>query len=147
MTGKQKPETKPHEPQAPAPNGALTAGDITSLELEVVRVPLPDKPGGKDHCFVRQWTALERDTFELNNVNSRLTGKPYNIRGQVLAFSLCDENGKRLFSDEAVEDVGQVAIRGLQPAYDVAARINRLDDDSQAKVLADLGLGQEGDSL
>lgn len=90
----------------------LAAVDIHS---ETVAVP---EWGGT--VIVRGLTGTERDAFE-----QRCHETSYaNVRACLLAFSLVDDNGKRLFSLEDVQALGAKSAAPLDLLFDVARRLS-----------------------
>jgi hypothetical protein len=92
---------------------------LQARPLAVERVSLP---AFGDAVFVRELTVSERDGFE---------GKVYaapspDFRGELLARSLCDEAGKRLFEDDEVKCLVSLGAAAMQPAFMVAMRLSAL---------------------
>ena len=95
---------------------ALLAGGAA---LTVERVELPALG---DAAFVREMTVAERDRFEEIIVTE--TSPDY--RAELLARSLCDEAGKRLFTDADAKLLHDLGAARLQPAFAVAMRLSAL---------------------
>jgi hypothetical protein len=69
---------------------------------------------------VRGLTGTERDAFE-----QRCSDTSYaNVRATLLAFSLVDEQGKRLFGLEDVGALGAKSAAPLDRLFDVARRLS-----------------------
>lgn len=97
------------------------------LPRELVEVP---EWGG---CvYVRALTGAERDAFEASVVEQR--GKSTkmnlrNIRAKLVALTIVDEEGTRLFSDADVKLLGQKSAAALDKLFEVAQRLSGLKDE------------------
>jgi len=97
------------------------------LPRELVEVP---EWGG---CvYVRALTGTERDAFEASVVEQR--GKSTkmnlrNIRAKLVALTVVDEEGTRLFSDADVKLLGQKSAAALDKLFEVAQRLSGLRDE------------------
>ena len=87
--------------------------------LAVERV---DLPAFGDAVFVRELTLGERDRFE----EAILTKPQPDYRGELLVRSLCDQDGKRLFTDGETELFKDLGAARLQPAFATAMRLSAL---------------------
>lgn len=94
------------------------------LPRELVEVP---EWGGA--VYVRGLTGTERDKFEASLVeqrgkNTRLNMQ--NARAKLVALSVVDENGNRIFNDADVKLLGNKSAVALQRIFDVAQRLSGL---------------------
>lgn len=84
---------------------ALTKDQIIAADdLGMLRVEVPqwrDAEGNPGVVFIRVMSVGERDAYEREWIGKRETGVE-NFRAKFLARCLCDENGRRLFTDEDV---------------------------------------------
>lgn len=105
------------------------------LEKELVAVP---EWGG--HVYVRALTGTERDAFEESLVDMKTVRKGRkqetvrqtrlaNIRARLCALTMCDEDGKRLFTDGDVEELGKKSASALNRVFEVAQRLSGLTDE------------------
>jgi hypothetical protein len=105
---------------------ALTTAD-SILDLAVRNPPqrLTIKALSQD-VFLRDPTANDRDEFDvwLRDAKGSLVG----VRGVIAAILLCDETGKRLFSIEDAERLGQLPPPVLQDVFDVGTKLLALSD-------------------
>lgn len=113
---------------------SLTRDQILSAsdsKTEKVHVP---QWGGDVH--VRSLTAAERDQWEeaqlerskkrgVESVSVRMA----NSRARLVAFTCCDEQGNRLFTDDDVARLSQKSAAAVVLVYNVAARLSGLTDD------------------
>jgi hypothetical protein len=113
---------------------AILAAD--DLPREVVSVP---EWGGVVH--VRTMTGTDRDAFEASLIN-RESGESgpfskdqrmHNVRARLVALTLCDESGERLFLDGEIDALGRKSARALDRVFAVAQRLNGIGtDEAQA---------------
>lgn len=79
---------------------------------------------------IRRICAVERDRFEARLAILRKEGKAgENIRAELAALALCDEHGKRLFSNADVVDLGNKGAAALDRIWDKAAALAKMNDD------------------
>lgn len=93
-------------------------------------VPVPEWGG---EVWVRTLTGTERDTFESETLLFRPRGESapnldalHQTRARLCARAVCDERGRRLFSDDDVAALGQKSAAALDRVFEVAARLNRI---------------------
>lgn len=127
----EMPETPPMEEAPPVESAPmLTRDEILAAEdlpVEIVYVP---EWGGS--VFVRTLTGSERDKFEEDTIqgkgkNRRVTLQ--NIRARLVALTVCDESGTRLFQPADVARLGLKSAAALDRVFSVAQRLSGLTDD------------------
>jgi hypothetical protein len=74
---------------------------------------------------VRAMNAMERDRFE----TALLANKRTNFRGLLAAFTLCDEEGKRICTEQDAEFLAGQSAAVLEPIIEAAIRLNKLSPD------------------
>lgn len=105
----------------------LTRDDILKAQdLPTERVFVSEWNG---EVIVRGLTAAERDAFEQSIVETR--GKNTrmnlrNIRAKLVAMTVVDEQGNRIFSDEDAELLGKKSAAALDRIFSVAQRLSGL---------------------
>lgn len=97
---------------------------LNDLPVEEVYVPEWDA-----WVRVRGLTGAERDRFEQSIVEQR--GKATrmnlrNIRAKLVALTVVDEQGNRVFSDEDAEALGRKSASALNRVFEVAQRLSGL---------------------
>ncbi len=108
----------------------LTRDDILSaedLKSECVEVP---EWGGE--VIVREMTGTERDAWEtsvVSTVDGKVKINSVNMRAKLVAVSIVDSDGKRLFSDKDVVELGKKSCAALDRCVDVAKRLSRIGED------------------
>ena len=102
----------------------LQANDI---KTEIVSVP----EWGGDVC-VKGMTGTERDNFEASIVQMRGSSQTVNmknVRAKLASLAICDEEGKRLFSDTDVMELSKKSAAALQRVFKVASRLSGIGDE------------------
>jgi len=116
----------------------LKAKDI---DIQTIRVP---EWGGD--VGVKGLTGTERDKFE----QSILDGKKVNlnsVRAKLCAAVICDEKGKRLFTDADVLELGKKSAKALNRIFEKAQEMNGLGPDDVEDLAKNSGVGQSDDSI
>lgn len=99
---------------------------LQANDLPTERVEVPEWDG---EVIVRGLTAAERDQFEQSIVETR--GKDTrvnlrNIRAKLVALTVVDEEGNRIFRDEDVELLGRKSATAINRIFEVAQRLSGL---------------------
>jgi hypothetical protein len=97
------------------------------LEASDINVELVDVPEWGGAVYVRTMTGAERDAFEATMVEKR--GKDFevnlrNLRAKLAAFTVVDEHGNRLFSEEDIQILAGKSAAALQRIFNVASRLS-----------------------
>lgn len=105
---------------------------IQDLPHEDVEIP---EWGGT--VRVRALTGTERDVFEGNMIERR--GKSTkmnlrNIRAKLVALTVVDGEGKRLFSDNDVEALGKKSALALNKIFEVAQRLSGIRPEDMEEI-------------
>lgn len=100
----------------------------SSSAFKLGELDLPEF-GGK--VFLRVLSSRERDALEaeFTDAKNSLT-KLDNIRAKLVVRALADDQGKRLFSDAEVDQVGDMPAPLVSKIFDAAARHNGMTADS-----------------
>lgn len=102
----------------------LQANDIITEE-----VPVPEWGAS---VLVRGMTGAERDDFEASVLEQRgqkFHVKLKNARARLVALTVVDETGQRIFSDDDVAALGKKNAAALNRVYEVAARLSGITDE------------------
>ena len=94
---------------------AILAAD--DLPRETVNVP---EWGGE--VLVRTMSGTDRDAFEASLLEK--DGRMENVRARLVALTLCDLQGDRLFDDSEIAALGRKSARALDRVFSVAQRLN-----------------------
>lgn len=119
----------------------LAAADIVT---ELVAVP---EWGGE--VYVKGMTGAERDKFEGGIVEMRGKSQSLNmanVRAKLASFTICDEKGKRLFSEKDIDALAQKSAAALQRVFEVAQRLSGIGDADVAELADGLKNDQSGGS-
>jgi len=103
----------------------LTKAEILNaddLPLETVEVP----EWGGSVC-VRVITGAERDRFEADCTNKAVGME--NIRARLASLCVCDEAGKRLFSNGECKELGGKSSAALNRIFQAAQKLNVFTED------------------
>ena len=116
---------------------AILAADDLPKEL----VALPEWGG---EVYVRALTGAERDRFEAAMIEQKGKHQTVNmemIRARLASMTICDEQGKRLFTDGDVRGLAGKSAAALNRVFEVARRLSGL----AAEDVAELAEGLEKD--
>ena len=94
---------------------AILAAD--DLPRETVIIP---EWGGE--VLVRTMSGTDRDAFEASLLEK--DGRMENVRARLVALTLCDLQGDRLFNDSEIAALGRKSARALDRVFSVAQRLN-----------------------
>lgn len=102
----------------------LATAILAANDLETVAVEVPEW-GVTVH--VRGMTARERDAFELTYMDGGETGRQ-NFRSRLACLTLCDADGKRLFSFDDLEQLSGKSAAAMQRVFDASMKLNGFTD-------------------
>ena len=112
---------------------ALTKDQI--LEANDLKNEAVDVPEWGGTVFVRTMTGADRDQFENSMVSTLPDGTRKtdmsNLRAKLVALTLVDETGARLFDVTDVDRLGLKAAGALEKVFVVAQRINGLGGQAE----------------
>jgi hypothetical protein len=103
------------------------ADDLKSEEVEV------PEWGGK--VIVRMMTGRERDAFEASVMLAGKKPNYDNLRARLVALTVIDEEGNRLFSEKDIEWLGQKSAAALEKIFDVSQRLNAIREQDVEDLL------------
>jgi hypothetical protein len=92
------------------------------LKKELVEVP---EWGGE--IYISMMTGEARDAWEQSLIGGKGTNLE-NIRARLVSFTAVDEDGKRIFSNQDAELLGNKSSTALERCVKVAQRLNRLTE-------------------
>ncbi len=111
---------------------------LTADDLKREIVPVPEWGGD---VWVRGMNGAERDKFESGIVEMRgkeQTLNMANVRAKLASLTLCDEEGKRLFSEQDVQALSQKSATALQRVFSVAQRLSGIGDDDVEELAGEM---------
>ena len=119
----------------------LNASDLAREEVDV-----PEWGGA---VLVRGLTGRERDAYESSIVHPNGRVMKYtltNMRARLVALSVIDEAGARLFSDSDIEMLGRKSAAALQRVFEVAQRLSGLSEQDMDELAKNSESGPSDDS-
>ncbi len=131
----------------------LSRDEILAAEdraTEVVEVP---EWGGS--VTIRALSGTERDRFETESVSYGRTNQgglqisgvqTNNVRARLVALSVIDAEGKRMFSDKDVLALGDKSAAALNRVFEAAQQLSRISQRDVEVLTADLKGGPNGTS-
>ena len=94
------------------------------LETDDLRRELVQVPEWTGDVYVRTLTGTERDAFEQSMVGKKSKMNLDNVRARFAVLTICDDAGKRLFTDEDAKVLGDKSAAALDRVFAVAQRLN-----------------------
>ena len=84
--------------------------------------------------YVRTMSGTDRDAFETSLIarEGERDGRMENVRARLVALTLCDEAGARLFEDGEIAALGRKSARALDRVFAVAQRLNGIGTEQAA---------------
>lgn len=119
----------------------LEAADITTEDVDV-----PEWGGTVRVMALSGW---ERDKFEAALVSGRGRNRSVkldNVRAKMVATSIVDEHGERMFSDADVAALGRKSAAALQRVFEVAQRLSGLSDEDAEELAGNSEAAPSGSS-
>ena len=101
------------------------------LEIQDIDIERVDVPEWGGFVFVKGMSGTERDTFEASIVENRGNSPKVNmanIRAKLAAVSICDEDGKKLFTQKDVAALGKKSANALSRVFDAAQRLSGITE-------------------
>jgi len=126
----------------------LNKSDILQAE-DIVIEKMNVKEWGGD-IYIKSLTGAERDAFEASIVDMdgdkvKVTMK--NARARLAARAICDQDGKRLFTDADIPALGKKNGAVLQRIFDVAQRLSGFGKGEVDKLVKNSKSAQAEDSI
>lgn len=115
------------------------------LQADDMRTQEVDVPEWGGRVIVKTLSGNERDQFE----ESILSGAKRDFKGvraKLVALSVVDENGKRLFTFEEANVLGEKSSRALDRVFGAAQRLSGFTQKDMEELTENLPEGQSGDS-
>jgi len=103
-------------------------------DLKLKRKPV-DVPG-IDGLFVAEISAEDLDEYNTllataTDAEGKLVKPMPHLRSALVCKSLVDEDGKRLYTDQELDQVGRLPSAVLETLYQAARRINGVDESAE----------------
>lgn len=94
---------------------------LQASDIKTEKVNVPQWEGAVN---VRTMTGTERDIFEQALLDSREKNTIANIRARLCALVVVDDEGKHLFTEEDITELGKKSSAALDIIFTVAQRMN-----------------------
>lgn len=120
---------------------------LGAKDEETEDVPVPEWGG---EVRIRSLNGAERDKYESSLArmrNGQMVPDLVNSRARLVAMSICDESGKRMFSDAEVVQLGAKSAKALDRVFGAAARLSGINPEDVDKVAEDFGSDQSESSI
>jgi len=121
----------------------LSAPDIRPQRIEV--------PEWGGFVYGRGLTARERDAFEaatMKQRNGQQVVDTRNMRARLAALGICDEAGRRVFSDEDISALGAKSSLALERVFDAVRNLSGMTNEDLAELEGNSSTPMvDGDSL
>ncbi len=91
-----------------------------------IRVDVPEWGGV---VYIKVMSGAERDRFELIAEEGIKSKAQANIRASLLAATLCDESGKRIFTNNMINQLGDKSSIVIDRLFDIAQKHNKLKEE------------------
>lgn len=133
----------------------LSADEILSCDdCKIVKVMVPEwAPNGKaeEECFihVRTMSGADRDRFQSSCLIPGPTRARLNLANataKLVSMAACDDQGKRLFTDAQVMDLGRKSCVALDRVADAARELNGMRPEDMQALQENFDDAQSGDS-
>lgn len=118
--------------------------EVKDIKTEILTVP---EWGGD--VIVKGLSGTERDSFEAECVQGKgknQTVNLVNLRARLVARSLVDENGQRLFEDRDVDLLGKKSAQALSRVFERAQVLSGLTNSDVEELAKNSESDQSGDS-
>ncbi len=124
---------------------ALGRNDLLSLEdSEVIKVYIDD---WDRNVYIRTVSGEERDRFTQETQNRQRTSTDLlNFRARFAVMVLCDADGKRLFTDQDVQLLGEKSAAALEQIFDAGLTLNKMGNTAVEEMAGNSDSGRNGDS-
>jgi hypothetical protein len=97
---------------------------LLALKPKIEKVDVPEV----GTVWVRGMTAIELDQWVANHAK---TDSRDHYHAFLIARTLCDENGKRLFTDEELKKVSTLPSQVADRLWDIAARLSGITKEAE----------------
>lgn len=110
---------------------------FAAKDLETVEVEVPEWDGT---VIVRGLTGRERDEFEASMMEQRgkkMVPNVANVRAKLVVKCVVDETGKRLFTDQDANEMGEHSAAAVNRIYEAASKLSGLSDEDVEELAGD----------
>lgn len=97
-----------------------SAADLLALDDRKVTIPLFVRAWGRE-VYLRDPSAADRDEWEVFATNNR--GQYALWRAKVAQILLCDEHGKRLFTEKQLGELGEKSAAAINEIWEAGVKM------------------------
>ncbi len=112
-------------------------------DLVIEEVDVPEWNG---KIYVRRMSGHERDAYESVNHLLHESMRYTDFRARLLVSSLCNAEGKLIFTDIDIQALSKKSAKPLDRLFDVATRLSGITDKNVEEMAKNSGGGQNGNS-
>lgn len=123
-------------------NKLLTREQILGKELAFEEVYIPEWDGT---IRIRELTGDDRDEIEQTVFKDPDKPNTASMRAKALSLCIVDENGKRLFTEEDVTELGKQSGKVIVKLYGVASKLSGLGEDEKEKMEKNSGNSEQSE--
>ena len=119
----------------------LAANDLATEDIDV--------PEWGGTVRIQALTGAQRDAFEASVVKMNGQSRQYNLtnlRARFVALSVVDDEGKRLFIDADVKQLGAKSAGALQRVFNAAQKLSGMSDEDVEELAEGFGSDQSDGS-
>lgn len=118
---------------------SLNRDDILSVQdISLEEVEIPEWGGS---VFVKGLTGAERDKFEGSLIVERGKNRTVNManfRAKLACMTVCDADGKRLFTEKDMTALTEKSASALQRIFIVAQRLSKIKEEDVEELTEEL---------
>ena len=106
---------------------------LKAQDIKTEKVNIPEWGGD---IYVKELTGEERNEYEsflIDLANGKKAHKMDEARSRLAVLSICDEEGKRLFTDDDIKALSRKNAKALMRVYGVAQRLSLIGQDQISK--------------
>jgi hypothetical protein len=110
---------------------------FAAKDLDTVEVEVPEWHGT---VMIRGLTGRERDDFEASMMERRgkhMVPNVANVRAKLIVKCVIDESGKRVFTDQDANEMGEHSAAAVNRIYEAASKLSGLTDEDVEELAGD----------
>lgn len=117
---------------------------LQAQDIRTERVEVPEWGGD---VFVRTMSGTERDQLEASIIGKQGERNLENLRAKIVALSVVDREGNRLFSFKDTLELGKKSARALDRVFSVAQRLSGFTPKDVEELTKNSSPGQSESSI
>ena len=117
---------------------------MESKDIVTETVAVPEWGGD---VLIRTLTGTQRDAFEASLMGKGKKADMVNIRARLVARSVVDEQGARVFCDGEIEALGMKSAKALDRIFDAAQKLNGIREEDIEELEKNSEAAQDDSSI